>query len=109
MSRNNAPMRTQKPARGMAAVICGDVLAAAGGGAGGADPKGGGPDANGSAAGFGAAAAPAARASPAVMPGPAIAAVLPGGGLLRLPGVAPANAGGGLPPARRARTRSTNV
>src|ERR1700733_1326209 len=77
-SRNNAPMRTQKPARGMAAVICGDVLAAAaGGGAAGADAKGGGPEADASAAAFGvtaaAAAAPAAGAALAVQPGPAMA------------------------------------
>jgi hypothetical protein len=47
-------MRTQKPARGMAAVICGDMFAAGGGAeyAGEADAKGGAPDANGSAAAF---------------------------------------------------------
>src|ERR1700723_3143413 len=122
MSRNNAPMRTQKPARGMAAVICGDRFAAGGGAeyagdAGDADAKGGAPDANGSAAAFGGAAAaaaapgaaPGAGVTPAVQPGPAMAAALFGGGLLRPPGVAPANAGGGVPPARRARTRSTKV
>src|ERR1700722_365115 len=126
MSRNSAPTRTQKPARGIAAVICGEMFAAAaGGGAGDAGAKGGTPDANGSAAAFGeavagaaaaaAAAAPGSGAAPAagvalaVQPGPAMAAALFGGGLLRLPGLAPANAGGGVPPARRARTRSTKV
>src|SRR5712672_1026334 len=93
-SRSSAPMRIQKPARGIAAVKVGAADGAAEGGAaeGGVDAEAGG----GSAAILGPApaAALAAGAALAVHPGPAMVAALGGGEPLA---------------ARRARTRSTSV
>ena len=82
----------------MAAVICGDVLAA-GGGAEGADAKGGGPEEDASAAVFGVAAAAVAAAA-----APAAGAALAVGGADDTGG---ANGAAGAPPAPVQSLRAT--
>src|SRR5882757_9913379 len=85
-SSSSAAMRIQKPARGIAAVMCGDTGLGLGGtapggtGPGGAEKGGAAAGGTGSAAvldsGAAAAAAPTPGAGPAVHPAPAIVAEL---------------------------------